>query len=428
MADNSRVVVIDGCRTPFLRAGTEFVDQTAFDLGRMAVSGLLQRTRIDPAEVGLLVLGSVIQDVNTTNLGREVVLGTGLPHACPAHTVTLACVSSLQSTIDVVRAIQTGATDVGISAGVELTSDVPIRWARPVRKRLIASQKARGPRDYLKLLGGLKPADLIPETPSISEFTTGETMGQNCERLAHRLGITREDQDHFAMLSHTRAAKATADGLLARQIVPAFVPPFKKPIVADNGIRGDTTVEKLAKLPPAFDRKFGTVTAGNASFLTDGGSAVLLMTEAKAKKLGLEPLAVVRSSSVVGMDPLDELLLGPALAAPRALDAAGTKLEDVEVVELHEAFAAQVLAVQKMLENAAFCRDRLGKDRPVGRIDENRLNLWGGSLSVGHPFGATGVRLITTCAHRMQHEKAKRGLVAACAGGAVGIAVVLERP
>jgi len=428
MAELPRVVVIDGCRTPFLRSGTDFNDLTSYDLGRMAVAGLLHRTRIDPAEVGLLVMGTVVADIATTNLGREVALGAGLPVSCPAYTVTVACVSSLQSALDGVRAIQTGAADVVVAAGAETLSDAPIRYRRAVRKRLIASQKAKGPADWLRLIPGLRAADFLPEAPAIAEFTTGESMGQNCERLARRLGITREDQDAYALLSHRRAAQATTDGLLAQQIVPAFVPGKKQPFTADNGIRGDATPEKLAKIPPAFDRKFGTVTAGNSSFLTDGAAAVLLMSEAKVRKLGCEPLAVVRSSAVVGMDPLEELLLGPALAAPRALDAAGVRLEDVGVVELHEAFAAQVLGVQRKLSDAAFCKERLGRDRPVGRIDPDRLNIWGGSLSVGHPFGATGARLITTCAQRMRHEQARHGLIAACAAGAIGIAMVLERP
>ena len=296
-----------------------------------------------------------------------------------------------------------------------------------MRKRLIASQKAKGAGDWLRLLGGLRPADLLPEAPAIAEFTTGETMGQNCERLARRLAITRAEQDEFAALSHQRAAKATEAGLLT-QIEPAFLPSRKKPIVADNGFRGDTTAEKIARLSPAFDRRFGSVTAANSSFLTDGAAAVLLMSERKARALGLEPLAVLRSSPVVGMDPREELLLGPALAMPRPLDAAGTTLEDVEVVELHEAFAAQVLAVRKLLADPAFCRERLGRDRPVGLIDLERLNLWGGSLSLGHPFGATGARLILNAVHRMRHEKARRGIAAACAAGAIGIAIVLERP
>jgi len=428
MPDNQRVFVIDGCRTPFLRSGGAFADLTACDLGRLAVSGLLHRTRVDPGAVDLLVMGTVVSDLATSNLGREVVLGCGLPASCPAYTVTVACVSSLQAALDGARAIRTGEAQAAIAAGAELLSDVPIKFRRPVRKRLMASTRAKGAGDWLKLARGLKPSDLLPELPAIAEFTTGESMGQNAERLAKRLGIGRADQDAFAAASHRNAAAAAKEGRLGRQLVPAYVPPQPKPVLADNGIREDTTPDKLARLGPAFDRRFGTITAGNSSFLTDGAAAVLLAGERRAKELGLEPLAVLRSASVVGLDPLEELLLGPALALPRALDSAGVALEDVGVVELHEAFAAQVLAVQRLLDDPGWCRERLGRDRPVGRIRPERLNAWGGSLSIGHPFGATGARLITTCVERMRHEGSRYGALAACAAGGIGIAMVLERP
>ncbi|MFV2071417.1 MAG: acetyl-CoA C-acyltransferase [Thermoanaerobaculales bacterium] len=421
------VFVIDGCRTPFCRSGTEFTDLRAYDLGRMAVSGLLHRTRIDPGAVDLLVMGTVIADPATSNLGREVVLGTQLPSSCPAHTCTVACVSSLQSFLDSARAIQTGAADLTIAAGAETLSDAPVRYRRSVRKRLIAAQKARGFGDYLKLLRGLRPRDLLPEPVALAEFSTGEVMGENGERLAKRLGISREEQDVYAMTSHHRAATATADGRLARQIVPAYIPPRYAEVAEDNGVRGDTTMEKMSKLRPAFDRRFGTITAGNASYLTDGGAAVLLASEEGVERLGLEPLAVLKASAMAALDPLEELLLGPTLTVPMALDAAGLELGDVEVIELHEAFAVQVLAVLRLLEDEDFCRERLGRKRPVGRVDRERLNAWGGSLSVGHPFGATGARLITNCCHRLQDESARYGLVAACAAGAIGIGLVFER-
>jgi len=427
MARGERVFLVEGCRTPFLRSSTDFIDMTACDLGRAAVAGLLHRTHLDPDLVDLLVLGTVIQDPRTSNLAREVGLGCGLPDSCPAWTVTVACVSSLQAALDGVRAIRCGDADVVIAAGAETMSDAPIRYRRPVRQRLIAAQKARGPLAMVKLFGSLKLSDLLPDPPAIAEFTTGETMGQNGERLAKRLGISRQAQDAFAAASHRRAAQAAADGLLARQIVPVTVPGSWRRVSADNGVRGDTSEEKLATLKPAFDRRFGTITAGNASFLSDGAAAVLLMSERKVSELGLEPLAEVIASAVVALDPLEELLLGPALAAPRALALAGLTLEEVEVVELHEAFAAQVLAVLKVLEDPEFCRQRLGRPGALGRIDPARLNAWGGSLSVGHPFGATGARLLTTCGHRLQHENARFGLVAACAAGAIGIAMVLER-
>jgi acetyl-CoA acyltransferase len=421
------VVVVDGSRTPFCRSGTDYADLTTYDLGRMAVSGLLHRTAIDPAAVGLLVMGTVIADPRTSNLGREVVLGSQLPPSCPAHTVSVACVSSLQAFVDCVRAIATGAADVAIAAGSETLSDAPIRFRRAVRKRLIASQKARGIGDWLRLLRGLRPADLLPEPMALAEFSTGEVMGENCERLAKRLGITRDDQDAYACASHRRAARATADGWLARQITPAWPSAATGPVREDNGIRADTSLEALARLRPAFDRRLGTVTAGNSSFLTDGAAAVLLASEAAADRLGLSPLARVRATAVAALDPLEELLLGPALTLPAALSEAGLELEQVEVIELHEAFAAQVLAVLRCLADDDFCRQRLGLHRSFGEIDRDRLNAWGGSLSVGHPFGATGARLITTCCHRMDAEQARHGAVAACAAGALGIGVVLER-
>jgi len=399
-----RVVVIDGCRTPFCRSGTVFNDLKAYDLGRMAVAGLIHRTRIDPEIVDLLVMGTVISDPQTSNLGREVVLASQLPDSCPAYTVSVACVSSLQSFIDCARAIQTGAADVAIAAGAETLSDAPIRFRRPVRERLMASQKAKGPGDYARLLKGLKPQDLLPEPVAIAEFSTGETMGQNCERLAKRYGISRADQDAYALESHQRAARATEQGLFARQVEPVRVPPKFETAAHDNGIRGDSTLEKMAALKPAFDRRFGTVTAANSSYLTDGAGAVLLASEDAAERLGLEPVAYLRASSVAALDPLEELLLGPALTVPGALDEAGLELDQVGVVELHEAFAAQVLAVLKLLDDTDFCCQRLGRNRVVGAIDRNRLNAWGGSLSVGHPFGATGARLITNCCHRMEHE------------------------
>ncbi len=421
-----RVVVIDGRRTPFLRSGTGFTDLMAYDLGRMAVAGLMHQTRLSPSAVDLLVMGNVIQEVRTSNLGREVALGAGLDLSVPAYTVTMACVSSLQSFLSCVQAIQSGQAQVAIAAGAELLSDVPIRLSRPLRKRLIAAQKVRGPMGYFSLLAGLGLGDLAPERPAIAEFSTGEVMGENCERLSKRLGITRQAQDEYALLSHQRAAQATEQGLLARQIEPVYLPPYKEPLGRDNGFRGDTTLEKLGKLRPAFDKRFGTVTAGNSSFLTDGAGAVLLASEEAAERLDLRPMAYVKSVAVAALDPLEELLLGPAITVPRALAAAGLELEQVEVIELHEAFAGQVLAVLKLLADQEWCRERLGREEALGEVDLDRLNGWGGSLSVGHPFGATGARLITTCCHRMAHAGARYGLTAACAAGALGIGAVLE--
>ncbi|MEW6757257.1 MAG: acetyl-CoA C-acyltransferase [Acidobacteriota bacterium] len=422
-----RVVVVDGCRTPFLRSGTDFLDLSAYDLGRAAVAGLLHRNPIDPKQVDALVMGTVISDPDTSNVAREVGLASGLPSSCPAYTLTVACVSANLAFVNAAHFIASGMADVVIAGGTETLSDAPIRLSRPMRKRLMGAQRVKGPLGLLRHFAGAKLRDLKPAVPAIADFSTGLSMGQNGERLAKRLGVTRADQDAYALSSHLRAAKARQEGRLGRQIVPVLVPGRFRIVREDNGIRGDSTPEKMGSLKPAFDRSFGSLTAANSSYLTDGASAVLLMSEEKARELKVRPLASLVSYGFTAMDPLDELLLGPAFAIPQALDGAGLTLDQMGVVEIHEAFAAQMVANLKLLESDSFARERLGRDRAVGRVDPERLNAWGGSLSIGHPFGATGGRLVTTCVQRMQEEGARYGLVAACAAGAVGNALVFER-
>lgn len=421
------VLVVDGCRTPFLRSGTAFRDLTAYDLGRMALAGLLHRNSLDPGQVDLLVMGTVMADPETSNVARECGLAAGLPASCPAFTVTAACISANIAFQDAANAIATGAADVAIVGGTETLSDAPIRVSRELRKRLIAGRKARGLGAWLKLARGLRLRDLAPDVPPIADFSTGLTMGQNAERLVKRLRITRVDQDRYAAASHQRAGRATRQGWLTEQIVPARVSPGFEAIREDNGIRADTSVEKLAALRPAFDPRFGTITAGNSSYLTDGASAVLLTSEDKARELGFRPLARVVGWCLTAMDPLEELLLGPAFAIPKVLERTGLSLDRMDVIEIHEAFAGQVLAVLELLGQDAFARERLGVERAIGRIDPEKLNAWGGSLSVGHPFGATGGRLVATCCRRLEREDGRYGLIAACASGALGYAVVLER-
>jgi acetyl-CoA acyltransferase len=420
-------MVGDGGRTAFQRSQTAFADLTPYELGRAAVAGLLHRGHVDPAEVDYLVMGTVLQDPATSNLAREIGLASGVPESCPAYTLTAACASSNVAVENAVLALSAGLADVAIAGGAEVLSDPPIRYRRPVRKRLVAAQKARGLGDYLNLLRGLRPADLLPEVPAIAEYSTGLTMGETAERLAKRLGISRAAQDEYAALSHLRAAAAVAEGHLAAEITPVFPAPSYEPVVADNGVRADTSAEKLAALPPVFDRTFGSVTAGNSSFLTDGAAACLLASEERAAELGLAPLARVVGIAFTAANPLDELLLGPAFAIPEALDRAGLALDDVGVVEIHEAFAAQMIACLRLLAADAFCRERLGRAAAVGRVDVTRLNAWGGSLALGHPFGATGARLVTTCCRRLAAEGARYGLVATCAAGGLGGALVLER-
>lgn len=425
---NGRTVVFaGGCRTPFLRAGAAFADVMAYELGAMALRGLLDRTGLDPGAVDRVVMGTVLADPRTTNLARESALAAGLPASCPAFTVTAACASSNVAISGAVEAIASGAADVVVAGGAETLSDAPIRFGREVRKRLIRSQKAKGVLDWVKLLQGLSLKDLAPDTPAIAEFSTGQTMGQSAERLAKRLSLTREAQDRWALRSHRKAAAATRAGLYVDQVVPARVPPSFASIGTDDGIRGDTTLAKFGAIPPAFDREFGTVTAGNSSFLTDGAAACLLASSEAAERLGLEPRARVVATALVAMEPLEELLLGPVAAVAKALDAAGVSAGEVGVWEVHEAFAAPVLAFLKLLADRSYCRERLGRKDAVGKIDPKRVNAWGGSLALGHPFGATGARLLATCVDRMERDGAETGVVTTCAAGALGHAMVLAR-
>ena len=422
-----KTVLIDGCRIPFLRSGTGYHDLTSYDLGRLALKALFDRTRIPAEKIDQVIMGTVISNMATSNVARESALAAGIPHTVPASTVTLACISANLAVTTGVNLIRTGQADIIAAGGTESCSDVPIRFRKRFRKKLIESQKYKHFYDYWKFFRGLRLSDVLPEIPSITEFSTGRTMGQDCDRLAARLGVTRQEQDAFAVRSHLEAARATREGLLADEVEPVRVPPDFTPIDHDNGIRADTSLEKMQALPPAFIKPFGTVTAGNASFLSDGAAAVLLMAEDSAAALGLQPKAVIHSFAYSARDPGEELLLGPAYAVPRVLDQAGMKLSDMDVFEFHEAFAGQVLANLKCLDSAAFARDKLGRGEKIGEVPLEKLNPLGGSLSLGHPFGATGARLITTAANRLRREDGQYALIASCAAGGHGNAMILER-
>ncbi len=422
-----RPVVIDGCRTPFLRSGTRFSDLRSYDLARMAIKGLLHRSGLDAALIDRVIFGTVVQNMGNSNVARDAALAAGIPDTTPAFTVTMACVSANQAITSAADMIRNGEADIVIAGGTESLSDIPIRYRKRFRNKLIAAQKYKSVFDYLAFFRGLRFSDLLPEIPEIAEFSTGRTMGEDCDRLAARIGVSREEQDAYAVRSHLNAARATDQGLLAGELLPARIPPKFDTIDKDNGIRADSTVEKLSTLKPAFVKPHGTLTAGNSSFLTDGAAAVLLMAEETAQKLGITAKAAIRGYAWTAQDPQEELLLGPAYAIPKVLDSTGLKLQDIPVFELHEAFAAQVLANLKCLDSDTFAREKLGKKKKVGEIPMDRLNIHGGSLSIGHPFGATGARLLTTTVNRMLREDAELGLTASCAAGAIGSAIVLER-
>ncbi|WP_022834743.1 thiolase family protein [Salisaeta longa] len=420
-------VLVDGCRLPFQRAGTGYADLMAYDMGRMALKGLLARTGLDPATLDRVIMGCVIQDVQTSNVARESALGASIPNHVPAFTVTMACISSNQAVTSGMDLIRGGIADAVIAGGTETMSDPPVRFRKSVRKRLFKAQKAKGPGDYLELLKGLGPSDLLPEAPSIAEFSTGEVMGESADKLAAMFGVSREAQDEYTLRTHQKAAAAQSDGRMDKELVPATVPPSFDPITTDNVVRPDTSLEKLSGLSPVFVKPYGTVTAGNSSALTDGASATLLMSQARAEADGYTPKAALRQYTYVAQDPGRELLLGPAYAIPQVLHAAGLSLNDIDVIELHEAFSGQVLAVLEALRSKTFAATHLNRGEPVGNVDMDRLNARGGSVSLGHPFGATGARLVTTAANRLHEEDGRFALVAACAAGGQGHALLLER-
>jgi acetyl-CoA acyltransferase len=423
-----RVAIVDGCRTPIIRSGTLFSELTAGELGTLAIRELLHRSDLDPAEIDEVVYGTVTPSPLAPNIAREAALGAGVPPRAPAFTVSRACASSNQAITSAAGTIARGYADVIVAGGAESLTDIPILFSRSMRDRLMNAARARSLPARLKAFSGLRPRELAPVTPAIAEPSTGESMGESAERMAKENGISREAQDRWALRSHRRAAEGTADGRLLHEEMAVFIPPdYQTMVDRDNGIRTDTSMEQLAKLKPVFDRKFGTITAGNASPLTDGASAVLLMSEEKAHALGYEPLGYIRSYAYTALAPSGQLLQGPAYAAPLALDRAGITMQDIELWEIHEAFAAQVLSNFQWLDSDDFARNELGRSEKVGLIDEDRINVMGGSIALGHPFGATGARLTITLLNEMKRRDLGLGLITVCAAGAMGFAMVVER-
>ncbi|MFL5501365.1 MAG: acetyl-CoA C-acyltransferase FadI [Gemmatimonadaceae bacterium] len=422
-----RVAIVAGVRTPFAKAGTAFKTISAIDLGKLCVAELLQRTNLDGKEVQALVFGTVIPSVLAPNIAREVSLLPLLPKGVQAFSVSRACASANQAITDAADQIALGNVDVAIAGGSESLSNIPILHSAGMAETLVLASKAKSLPARLRTLARLRPKDFVPITPAIAEPSTGETMGQSAEKMAKLNAITREEQDHFALRSHRLAAAGTADGRLTNEIMPVYVPPkFDSVLTSDNGIREDTSYEQLAALKPVFDRKYGSVTAGNSSPLTDGGACVLLMSEDKAKALGYTPLGIIRSYAYAALDPGEQLLQAPVLAAPVALKRAGLILQDIDLVEMHEAFAAQVLSNLKGFESKAWA-ERAGFSEPVGEVDRAKLNVMGGSIAIGHPFGATGARITTTLLHELRRRGGQFGLMTVCAAGGMGFAMVVER-
>ncbi len=422
-----RVAIIAGVRTPFAKAGTSLRSLSAIELGKIAVSELVHRTDIDPAALDLLTFGTVIPSVLAPNIAREVALMPLLPKGVQAWSVSRACASANQAITDAADQIALGHAQVAIAGGAESLSNVPILHSRGFSDALVAASKAKTLGQRVQAFSKIRAKDFIPITPAISEPTTGETMGQSAEKMAKLNGVPREEQDALALASHRHAHAGTQDGRLTAEIVPVMLPPkFESAMTSDNGIRSDSTSEQLAALKPVFDKRYGTVTAGNASPLTDGGAAVLLMREDVAKALGYHPKAYIRSYAYAAIDPGEQLLQAPVLAAPVALKRAGLALKDIDLVEMHEAFAAQVLSNLRGFESQ-YWAERAGFSSPVGAVDRARLNVMGGSIAIGHPFGATGARITTTLVNELARRGGQFGLMTVCAAGGLGFAMVVER-
>jgi acetyl-CoA acyltransferase len=421
-----RVAIVAGLRTPFERAGTLFKSLSAQELGRAVVAELVARTGLDGEEIDTLVFGTVVPSVLAPNIAREVALLPMLPKGIPAVTVSRACTSANQAITDAADQIALGHADVAIAGGAESLSSVPILHSRGFADALVAASKAKSVPARVSALARIRPRDLIPITPAIAEPSTGETMGQSAEKMAKLNHIPRDEQDQFALRSHRLAAAGTQDGRLTAEIMPYYVPPKYSDIaLSDNGIRSDSTPEKLAALKPVFDRKYGTVTAGNSSPLTDGAAAVILMSEERARALGYTPIAYIKSYAYAALDPGEQLLQAPVLAAPVALARAGLELGDIDLVEMHEAFAAQLLSNLRGFESQEWA-ERAGLTQPVGEVDRSRLNVMGGSIAIGHPFGATGARITMTLANELRRRGGQFGLMTLCAAGGMGFAMVLE--
>ncbi|MGZ6028998.1 MAG: acetyl-CoA C-acyltransferase FadI [Myxococcaceae bacterium] len=423
----SRAVVVRGLRTPFVKAGGVFGSLTSLDLGAAVVRELVERADIDPAEIDQIVFGQAIPTLLAPSIAREVGLASALPRGLEAHTVSRACATSIQAFTDVASAMAVGVSQVAIAGGTESMSDVPIFTSRPLSRALVKASRARSLPERVRAFAGLHPKDLVPVPPAIAEYSTGLTMGQSAEKMAKENGISRLWQDEIALASHHRAAAAWKAGVFDSQVMHVPVPPaYTRTGTTDDIVRPDTSLEALGKLQPVFDRAHGSVTAGNSSPLTDGAAALVVMREDRAKALGLKPLGALRAFAYAATDPADQLLQGPAYAAPLVLDRAGMTLKDIDLVEMHEAFAAQVASNLQAFASPDFAR-KLGRSAPLGEVDPARLNVHGGSIALGHPFGATGARIVMQALDALARLDKATALCTVCAAGGLGAAIILER-
>ncbi len=412
---SGRIAVVEGVRTPFARAGTVFKDYDAKALAVHAVDALLDRAELPGEHVDELIFGNVVLDPRAPHLAREIVFASLLPASVRALTIVDNCITGTSAIGAVMADIHTGRAEVGIAGGVESLSNPAVLFTRAASRKFIDMAAARSLGRRLRGVLGLRPRDFWPEEPAIAEPSTGLSMGEHCELMVKQWAIGRGEQDALAWRSHHNAHRATEDGRLGAEIAPL------DGIARDGLIRSDSSIEQLAALPPVFDRSgTGTITAGNSSPLTDGAACVLLMSERRAEREGREPLAFIKAMGNASIDPAEGLLMGPGVAVPRLLDETGLTLADMDVVEMHEAFAGQVLCNLKAWE-------RGWRHGPIGRVADEQLNPLGSSIAVGHPFAATGVRIVVTLANELKRRSARYGLVSICGAGATAVAMILER-
>ena len=419
-----RVAVIGGNRIPFARSNTAYSKISNQELLTSALRGLVDRFNLDGMRMGEVVAGAVIKHSRDFNLTRESVLSCGLAPETPAYDIQQACGTGLEAAILVANKIALGQIECGIAGGTDTTSDAPIGVGEGLREILLDLNRAKTTKERLKILGRFRPGYLVPEIPENGEPRTGMSMGDHCQVTAKEWSIAREDQDRLAWESHQKLAKAYEEGFFDDLMTPMAG------LDKDNILRPDTTLEKLAALKPCFDRENGTMTAANSTALTDGASAVLLASEEWAKAHNMEVKAWLTFSEVAAVDFVDKkegLLMAPAYAVPRMLEKAGLTLQDFDFYEIHEAFAAQVLSTLKAWEDPGFCKERLGLDKPLGSIDHDKLNVKGSSLATGHPFAATGGRIVATLAKLLEQKGSGRGLISICAAGGQGVTAILER-
>ncbi|WP_404402254.1 acetyl-CoA C-acyltransferase FadI [Idiomarina seosinensis] len=421
-----RIAIVAGLRTPFARQASDFHGIPAVDLGKMVVQELINQTGISPELVQQLVFGQVVQMPEAPNIAREIVLGTQLPVSVDAYSVSRACATSFQTTVNVLETMLAGNINVGIAGGADSSSVLPIGVSKNLARALVDLNKAKSLTQRFSIIRRLGLKDLKPVPPAVAEYSTGLSMGETAEQMAKTHDIAREAQDQLTVDSHQKAHQAWEAGWLDDEVMTAYPEPYKKHIERDNNIRPDSNIEKLSKLKPVFDRKHGSVTAANSTPLTDGASAIMLMTESRARELGYQALGYIRSYAFTAIGVEKDMLMGPSYATPLALDRAGMQLSDLDLIDMHEAFAAQTLTNIKMFGSQRFAEQQLNRSQAIGEIDMAKFNVLGGSIAYGHPFAATGTRMITQMLNELRRRGGGTALTTACAAGGLGTAMILE--